>query len=81
MLSRQPLDVRRRFALAGGDDYELCFTAASDRRDDVLAAAHSTGVSVTRIGSIEAESGLRLADTNGILLDLSLQSFDHFTTT
>ena len=38
-LSRQPLDLRRRFTLAGGDDYELCFTATADQRAAVLEAA------------------------------------------
>jgi thiamine-monophosphate kinase len=78
MLARQTLDLRRRFALAGGDDYELCFTAAAARRDQILAAAHSAGTAVTRVGIIEAEPGLRLADASGALLDLQLTSFDHF---
>jgi thiamine-monophosphate kinase len=78
MLARQTPDLRRRFALAGGDDYELCFTAAAARRDQILAAAHSAGTAVTRVGIIEAEPGLRLADASGALLDLQLTSFDHF---
>jgi thiamine-monophosphate kinase len=79
MLARQPRDVRRSFTLAGGDDYELCFTAPAARRDAVLAAAASSGTSVTRVGAIEAERGLRLTDDNGAPLDLQLSSFDHFT--
>jgi thiamine-monophosphate kinase len=78
MLARQTPDLRRRFALAGGDDYELCFTAAAARRDQILAAAHSAGTAVTRVGIIETEPGLRLADASGALLDLQLTSFDHF---
>lgn len=79
MLSRQALDIRRRFALAGGDDYELCFTASPDRRDEVLSAARSAGVAVKRVGSIEPEPGLRLVDASGSALDLKLTSFDHFS--
>jgi thiamine-monophosphate kinase len=78
MLAGQPSDIRRRFALAGGDDYELCFTAPADRRDDVLAAARATGTPVTRIGCIEATPGLRITDDAGTALPLSLTSFDHF---
>jgi thiamine-monophosphate kinase len=35
----QSLALRRRFTLAGGDDYELCFTAPAAQRDGVIAAA------------------------------------------
>lgn len=78
MLAQQPQDLRRRFALAGGDDYELCFTAPAERRAEVLAAARSARTAVTRVGSIEAAPGLRLVDGNGIPLHLQLSSFDHF---
>ncbi|RXZ36897.1 thiamine-phosphate kinase [Oxalobacteraceae bacterium CAVE-383] len=78
-LSVQPRDLRRRFTLAGGDDYELCFTAAAERRDDVLRAAAACGVPVTRAGAIEAAPGLRLCDGDGAALALSVSSFDHFS--
>jgi len=71
-------DTRRRFALAGGDDYELCFTAPASRRDAVLAAAKAAQTPVTRVGRIDAESGLRLFDAQGKPLNLQLTSFDHF---
>jgi thiamine-monophosphate kinase len=79
MLAKQPLDMRRRFTLAGGDDYELCFTAPAARRDAVLAAALACGTVVTRVGSIEDAPGLRLVDADGAPLDLQAASFDHFT--
>jgi thiamine-monophosphate kinase len=78
MLGRQPLDIRRRFALAGGDDYELCFTAPAERQDDVLAASLTACTPVTRVGCIEAAPGLRIVDGAGASLPLSLTSFDHF---
>lgn len=81
MLARQPQDVRRRFALAGGDDYELCFTAPSALRAAVEKAGQVAGVAVTRVGSIEAETGLRLVDAAGQPLALHSASFDHFRTT
>lgn len=78
VLSQQPLEMRRHFALAGGDDYELCFTAPQAERDAVFAAAQRAGVAVTRVGSIDAAPGLRLVDGDGAALDLRLNSFDHF---
>ena len=79
-LSRQAIALRRQFTLAGGDDYELCFTAPADRRDAVLAAAHAAATPVKRVGIIEAEAGLRLVDAHALPLDLHISSFDHFTT-
>ena len=78
MLCHQPLDIRRHFTLAGGDDYELCFTAPAHKRGNVQDTARFAGVPVTRIGRIEAEPGLRITDASGTPLSLSLSSFDHF---
>lgn len=80
MLQQQDLALRRRFCLTGGDDYELCFTAAADQRNQVLAAAEASQTRVTRIGRIEAQAGLRLFDAQQQPLQLHLQSFDHFST-
>ncbi|HWZ47183.1 MAG TPA: thiamine-phosphate kinase [Herbaspirillum sp.] len=78
VLRRQERALQRRFTLAGGDDYELCFTAPSAQREAVLCAATST-TPVTRIGSIERAPGLRLRDSNGAPLDITVSSFDHFS--
>jgi thiamine-monophosphate kinase len=64
--------------LAGGDDYELAFTAPPSARAAVQAAAATTATPVTRIGVIEAEAGLRLVDAHGALLARRYTSFDHF---
>lgn len=78
MLAQQEHALRRSFALAGGDDYELCFTAPAMERAAVLAAGSSTATPVTRIGLIERASGLRLVDAAGAPVQLQLSSFDHF---
>jgi len=70
--------VARDCVLAGGDDYELCFTSPASRRDAVLAAAESAGVSVTHIGSITAEPGLTVIDANGQPLSFDKTGYDHF---
>ncbi len=66
------------YVLAGGDDYELVFTAAASHRKAVEAAAHQAGTPVTRIGAIEPASGLRLLDAQGRPLPRGYGSFDHF---
>jgi thiamine-monophosphate kinase len=70
--------LRRRFTAAGGDDYELCFTAPVSERAAILALAASVATPVTRVGRIEAAPGLRLVDAAGHALDLKLAGFDHF---
>lgn len=79
ILAQQSAELRRRFALAGGDDYELCFTAPESRRDQVAAAARDSATSVTRVGRIEVGPGIRLTDGDGIPLAMSVASFDHFS--
>ena len=78
VLEVQALALRREMGLAGGDDYELVFTAPLAARDAVARAAAASNTPVTRIGSIEAQQGLRLVDSAGAALDLQFASFDHF---
>ena len=77
-LATQPRATRRACTAAGGDDYELCFTAPVAARARVLAAGIETGTAVTRVGSIERAPGLRLVDGDGAPLNLQLAGFDHF---
>jgi thiamine-monophosphate kinase len=79
VLARQERELRRRFCIAGGDDYELCFSAPPAQRAAVLAAAESSATPVTRVGRIDAAPGLRFTDGAGALLDLGLAGFDHFS--
>jgi thiamine-monophosphate kinase len=78
-LARHPRALRRRFTAAGGDDYELCFTAPVEKREAILAAGAACGTAVTRVGAITAEAGLRLVDADGAALDLQLAGWDHFS--
>lgn len=78
-LLRQPPELRRRFAAAGGDDYELCFTAPAAQREAILAAAARADTPVARVGRIEAAPGLRLVDAAGAPLSLTLRGWDHFS--
>ncbi|MBP6903337.1 MAG: thiamine-phosphate kinase, partial [Burkholderiaceae bacterium] len=77
-LAALPLAQRREYSLAGGDDYELLFTAPAGADAAVQAAAASAGVGVRRIGRIEAEAGQRLLDADGRPLAPHWRGFDHF---
>ena len=65
--------------LAGGDDYELCFTAAPEQTREIQATSHRLGLALTPIGRIVAGSGLSIRDQLGNSIDVNFQSFDHFS--
>jgi thiamine-monophosphate kinase len=71
-------DVALACLLAGGDDYELCFTADAAARADVARVAEASAVAVSRIGSITREAGLVVHDRAGRPLASLPRSFDHF---
>jgi thiamine-monophosphate kinase len=74
-----PWDKRMDMALAGGDDYELAFTAPTAKRDLVLAAAQASQTALTRIGKITANQILKIVSPDGNLLSRKFSSFDHFS--
>ena len=76
----QSINFNKRldFALAGGDDYELLFTASPDQADAVLEAAQDCGVSVTCIGRITPMAGVQVLDLQGMALSRRFAGFDHF---
>ena len=78
VLAAMPQALQHEYLLAGGDDYELLFTAPAHAHDAVLAAAASAGVAVSRCGSIEAAAGLRVVDARGRKLATPWRGFDHF---
>ncbi len=68
--------------LSGGDDYELCFTAAPAKRAAVEGAALKARTQVTRIGRvIRAPAGVcsvAVVDRDGLPLAMKQKGFDHF---
>ena len=74
----EPQNTLFGYVLAAGDDYELAFTAPASARAAVQAASDATATPVTRIGRIEAQTGLRLVDADGAPVQNRWASFDHF---
>jgi len=72
--------LERDCLLAGGDDYELIFTAAAARDTDIAALAGELGLPLTRIGQIVAGSPgeLVLCDADGKDITPARRGFDHF---
>ena len=64
-------------ALAGGDDYELAFTVPPER--ERLLAEATLEVPVSRIGTIERETGLRCLGADGMARPVP-RGYEHFVT-
>jgi len=70
-------ETRRVLQTSGGDDYELCFAAASSQREAITALGAATGVPMTRIGAIVAGSDVESL-VNGSHWQPPRRGFDHF---
>ena len=64
LAAKMPLWQQEQLALAGGEDFELCFTMPEQWRQQVQDYATLHGLPISRIGQIEAATGLRL-ERNG----------------
>jgi thiamine-monophosphate kinase len=78
VLAAMPPALQHECLLAGGDDYELLFTAPATAHAAVRAAGQRAGVAVTCCGRIEAAPGLRVIDAAGAPVPTPWRSFDHF---
>lgn len=75
--SQLPLPMMYQAVLAGGDDYELCFTASPQQRHEILALADTLAIPLSRIGSITQELGLT-AFNGETPIELSEKGYVHF---
>jgi len=64
--------------LAGGDDYELCFTAPPAAAARIAQIASGTAVPLARIGTITRGRGLVVRDERGVPMPELPRSYDHF---
>ncbi|HEX7718274.1 MAG TPA: thiamine-phosphate kinase [Woeseiaceae bacterium] len=86
-LDRLPLSVPLRrhygeeralqFALGGGDDYELCFTAHSRHEAKIQAIGEELGLPVTRIGTLQSGSQL-ICRRDGQEVEYESGGYKHF---
>lgn len=70
---------RARLQATGGDDYELCFTAAATQREVIAAATARAGVAMTRVGRIVAGEGVRALQADGSEWQPSTPGYAHFS--
>lgn len=63
---------------AGGDDYELTFTAPASARGAIETLQATLGLRLSRVGRICADGGARLLDGQGKPMTLQRAGYDHF---
>lgn len=63
--------------LAGGDDYEILFTAPAGSEDAVRSLASRLSLALTAVGRIEAGEGVQVLDACGAEIPLSVQGWVH----
>jgi thiamine-monophosphate kinase len=73
----QRMDSRVSLA-AGGDDYELLFTAPASATKAIEELSSVLGLPVTRIGLIERGKGVRLVDSEGRAIPVDHAGYRHF---
>ncbi|VAW95076.1 Thiamine-monophosphate kinase [hydrothermal vent metagenome] len=66
-------------SLYGGDDYELCFTAAEKSHEAIEKVGIEEDCKITRIGKIISDNGLYLVEDNDTT-EINITGFDHFNT-
>jgi thiamine-monophosphate kinase len=72
-------DTLRALQSAGGDDYELCFTAPKTARLAIETMLQARDVPATRIGRITADAGgIALRDAQGLAWSPPRLGYEHF---
>ena len=68
----------RQAQMAGGDDYELVWTAPVAARKAIEAFAKQIGITVSCVGTILSDTHLNLVDATGATVLNVYHGFDHF---
>ncbi|MDR3220856.1 MAG: thiamine-phosphate kinase [Candidatus Accumulibacter sp.] len=72
-------DMARRRQLSGGDDYELAFSAAPEKRRELSDLAAELDLPLWRIGVfVEGKGEIRLIGERGEPVTATRKGFDHF---
>ena len=71
-------DEGRNAILAGGDDYELCFTAHPNSRESIEDLTDVFGIPITRVGQIKRGKGVSLLGSDGKPVKIDGRGYDHF---
>jgi len=65
-------------ALAGGDDYELCFTCAKEQVGSIEKIAQGFDLPLAKIGMVNEQPDVRFIDANGDTWETPKKGYKHF---
>ena len=71
-------EIPYQLVLSGGEDYELCFTAHSTNRENIVDCAKKCGIEVTRVGIVTSYSGVAAVHRDGSPYVVQAAGFNHF---
>ncbi|MDP2806432.1 MAG: thiamine-phosphate kinase [Gallionellaceae bacterium] len=71
-------EMMQRCILAGGDDYELCFTVPVAHRNAIEKISNTLALPLTRIGKIKAGAGCVVLAEDGSQIKIEGTGYDHF---
>jgi thiamine-monophosphate kinase len=74
----QEYRVALRCTLAGGDDYELCFTAPVKHRSALEIISRQINLPLTRVGAIVADNDCIVRAADGSVINIGESGYDHF---
>jgi thiamine-monophosphate kinase len=72
------LELAQHCVLAGGDDYELCFSAPVAQRDEIEDLATRLRLPLSRIGKIVSGRGCKVRAADGSVMTIKESGYDHF---
>jgi thiamine-monophosphate kinase len=72
------LPAARTLACGGGDDYELCFTAASSRKTELMQAAEACGLALSQVGLICSGTAVECWSSDGVMPSVDAKGYQHF---
>jgi thiamine-monophosphate kinase len=67
-----------QLVLAGGEDYELCFTAHPANREKIYDIMKKCGIDATPVGIVTKLPGVTVLQSDAIPFDLKTPGFNHF---
>ncbi len=66
------------FVLAGGDDYQLCFTAPISQTEAIESLSKTLAIPLTKIGRITDTGKVVVLDQNNLAVNVARTGFNHF---
>jgi thiamine-monophosphate kinase len=70
----------QQFVLAGGDDYQLCFTAPPEKTSEIHCLSQTLSMPLTNIGYLTDSGKVVVLDHNNEHINITSKGFNHFDT-